>query len=70
MFSKSLWSVTNPLYFVLYSTGACCHVLEPVGLVSLLADIHWEDSPVYKRYIVSLYWAVTTITSVGYAHPT
>ena len=30
------------------------------------AGISWEGSSVYKRYIVSLYWTVTTITSVGY----
>ena len=35
--------------------------------VFLSAGIDWENSSVYKRYIVSLYWAVTTITSVGYA---
>ena len=32
----------------------------------IYSDIQWEDSSVYKRYIVSLYWTVTTVTSVGY----
>ena len=35
------------------------------SLVVLVADIDWLTASDLDKYIVTLYWAVTTITSVG-----
>ena len=52
--SKSFYTVILPSVY--------CHTH------AIPIDLNWEESSLFKRYIVSLYWAVTTITSVGYDH--
>ena len=38
-----------------------------VGYTSFLhADIVWNRATDFEKYVVAFYWAVTTITSVGY----
>ena len=41
------------------------HVLVKKVTKTKCAGINWNSASEFEKYIITLYWAVTTITSVG-----
>jgi hypothetical protein len=57
------------LVFILHITG-CLWYTASTG--NIYTNVNWvttngfEDAPILSKYIVSLYWATVTCTTVGY----